>query len=260
MTGLSEPLRTDVALKQSRSLDVVVLLARAYEQRLGVAASPSRTASWSSSKPWSTMTLATSSVGSVQPSVPTWSTVTKKFSPAEIADRRKKGLCFKCDEYFVLGHGDICKQLFTIELIDNAGEAEAPTISLHALTRIQPCSGRTMQVMVFINGAQLSALLDSGSTHNFVDSSATMRAGLALMPQSGLRIAVANGDRVSSPDCCRDLCITIGGEPFSLDCYSLDLGSFDMVLGVQWLKSLGPILWDFSKRTIAFICNGHRVL
>jgi hypothetical protein len=37
---------------------------------------------------------------------------------------------------------------------------------------------------------------------------------------------------VSSPGCYRDLCITIGCEPFSLDCYSLDLGSFDMVLGV----------------------------
>jgi hypothetical protein len=32
-----------------------------------------------------------------------------------------------------------------------------------------------------------------------------------------------------------------------------------MVLNVQWLESLGLILWDFAKRTIVFIQNRHRV-
>jgi hypothetical protein len=167
---------------------------------------------------------------------------------------------FKCDEQFIPGHRDVCKQLFTIELIDAGDEEAAPTISLHALTGIQPRSSRTMQVMVLINGTHLSTLLDSGSTHNFVDSTTATQAGLALTKQSSLHVAVGNGDRVPSPGCCRDLHISIGGEPFSINCYSLDLGSFDMVLGVQWLESLGPILWDFGKRTITFIRNGHRVL
>jgi hypothetical protein len=38
------------------------------------------------------------------------------------------------------------------------------------------------------------------------------------------------------------------------------LGSYDMVLGVQWLESLGPMLCDFANRTIAFMRNGHHVL
>jgi hypothetical protein len=33
-----------------------------------------------------------------------------------------------------------------------------------------------------------------------------------------------------------------------------------MVLGVQWLESLGPILWDFGCRSMAFVRNRHRVL
>jgi hypothetical protein len=33
-----------------------------------------------------------------------------------------------------------------------------------------------------------------------------------------------------------------------------------MVLGVQWLQSLGPILWDFASRTMAFVRDGHRVV
>jgi hypothetical protein len=48
-------------------------------------------------------------------------------------------------------------------------------------------------------------------------------------------------------------------EQFQLDCYGLALDSFDMVLNVQWLEFLGPILWDFTRRTITFIRDGHEV-
>jgi hypothetical protein len=36
--------------------------------------------------------------------------------------------------------------------------------------------------------------------------------------------------------------IFIGSEPFSIDLYELPLGDYDMVLGVQWLGTLGPLL------------------
>jgi hypothetical protein len=48
----------------------------------------------------------------------------------------------------------------------------------------------------------------------------------------------------------------IAGESFHIDCYGLTLASFDMVLGAQWLESLGPILSDFSHRIMAFVQDG----
>jgi hypothetical protein len=33
-----------------------------------------------------------------------------------------------------------------------------------------------------------------------------------------------------------------------------------MVLGTQWLESLGPILWDFCCGTLAFVWNGHHII
>jgi hypothetical protein len=71
---------------------------------------------------------------------------------------------------------------------------------------------------------------------------------------------VANDDCVTSLSCCRDLSVSIGNEQFILNCYGLPIGSYDMVLGVQWLESLGPMLWDFTSGTIAFVRNGHHVL
>jgi hypothetical protein len=80
--------------------------------------------------------------------------------------------------------------------------ADDPTISLHALIGIQPRSGCTMQLPVVINKVVLIALLDSGLTHNFVDIEAATRAGMTLQGRASLRVAVANGDRITSPGSC----------------------------------------------------------
>lgn len=89
-----------------------------------------------------------------------------------MADRKCQGLCFNCDEKFTLAHE--CKQLLHIEFVnemvgsedEDPGEEPNPEISLHALTGIN--TGCTMQLEVTVGGALLMALVDSGSTHNFM--------------------------------------------------------------------------------------------
>jgi hypothetical protein len=115
-----------------------------------------------------------------------------------------------------------------------------------------------MQFRVAINGACLLMLLESGSTHNLIDTKVAARVGIILFEHGDLRVAVANNDRLTSPGCCRAMSVSITGEEFSIDCYGWTLGSYEMVLGVHGLESLGPILWYFSRRTMAFTRNGHR--
>lgn len=40
--------------------------------------------------------------------------------------------------------------------------------------------------------------------------------------------------------------ISIAKEDFVIDLYEIPLGRYDVVLGTQWLATLGPILWDFG--------------
>lgn len=40
---------------------------------------------------------------------------------------------------------------------------------------------------------------------------------------------------------------------------TLPLDRFDMVLGVQWLKALAPILWDFKSLTMCFGVEGRQI-
>jgi hypothetical protein len=263
ITGLGDPLRLDVALQQPSSMDDVVIFARAYEQRLasremgsqyttrGVGRTGARYA------PQQGVSSSSASSGTASATPAKSSPTVVRLSPMEIAQRRKDNKCFHCDEFFTNGHKQECKQLFVIEVL-NTEEEEAnhgptttePTISISALTGIHPRKGRTMQVFVTIYGTVLRALLDSGSTHNFMDSEAATRVGIVFSGHVGLSVAVANGDRVARTGSCTNLKIFIASDAFTIDCYGLSLGSYDMVLGVQWLKSLGPVLWDFKNRTV----------
>jgi hypothetical protein len=97
------------------------------------------------------------------------------------------------------------------------------------------------------------------STHNFIDTDKAVEVGVVLLGARGLRVAVAHGDRLTSLGCCHAMKMMVHNEAFHIDCYDLTLGSYDMVLEVQWLESLGLILWDFSHDTQAFVRNGHHV-
>jgi hypothetical protein len=53
--------------------------------------------------------------------------------------------------------------------------------------------------------------------------------------------------------------VDIKGKNFVMNCYTLPLEGFDVILGVQWLKSLGPIVWNFAALTWVFLRQGRSV-
>ncbi|WVZ51236.1 hypothetical protein U9M48_002397 [Paspalum notatum var. saurae] len=89
----------------------------------------------------------------------------------------------------------------------------------------------------------LWALVDSGSTHNFINQDVARTLSLLITPRPGLSVCVANRDRVVSAGVCAATPMLIHDELFLIDCYVLALDGFDVVLGVQWLKTLeaGPL-------------------
>ena len=116
-----------------------------------------------------------------------------------------------------------------------------------------------MLLSVAIQGECLLALLDTGSTHNFLQGDIMRRLGLQPAGGEHLRVTVANGDRLPCTGVARNVPISIEGKAFSITCVGLNLGCFDCILGVDYLRTLGAILWDFEAMTMAFWCDGRRV-
>ena len=57
---------------------------------------------------------------------------------------------------------------------------------------------------------------------------------------------------------CRKFSWRLQGNDFYADVLLIPLGSCDMVLGVQWLSTLGTIQWSFQTLHMEFYFNNKR--
>jgi hypothetical protein len=121
----------------------------------------------------------------------------RRLSAAEQAERRHLGLCFNSDEKYSRGHNRFCKRIFFVDGVEiddaaDAGDREAPCFLLQAVAGMPMAD--TMQLAVVLGAASLVALLDSGSTHNFISEEAARRSGLPLRQRPCLTAMVTNGE------------------------------------------------------------------
>lgn len=135
-----------------------------------------------------------------------------------------------------------------------------PDISPRALIGVRVLGIRTIKVQARVGSESLVALLDSDSTHSFIDMSVMHHVSVRLTRCSSLSVTIINGDRISPPSKYPSQRVTIGEEALNIDLYILPLDGFDLVLGIHWLTTLGPALWDFVNMTFCFGFGGKRVL
>jgi len=194
----------------------------------------------------------------------------RRLSQEEMAERRRQGLCFNCNEKYSRGHNRFCRRIFFVDGVEidvgedavqaadaQAAEGDAPFFSLQALAGVPVAD--TMQVTVGLGPASLVALLDSGSTHNFISEAAALRTGLPLQQGPRLTAMVANGERVTCVGVIRAAPLTIEGVVYPADLFVMPLAGYDVVLGTRWLGELGTIAWDLRGRRLSFQRQGRTV-
>jgi hypothetical protein len=135
-------------------------------------------------------------------------------------------------------------------IADDGSSDDDLQISVNAITGI--VAPMTMHLHVEVAGTATRALVDFGSTHCFVADAAACRLGLTPVPRPGLTIGVANDDRIPSSGFCPAVPFCIANEDFTCDFFATPLGEYEVVLKYQWLRTLGPILWDFDKLSMPF--------
>jgi len=70
---------------------------------------------------------------------------------------------------------------------------------------------------------------------------------------------VGNGEELQCNQVCMDVSVYIQKHNFMVDFHVLPIRGADVVLGVQWLKSLGPVLTDYTSLTMKFIYGGKLI-
>lgn len=102
-------------------------------------------------------------------------------------------------------------------------------------------------------------LIDTSSTHNFLDTSVAAETGILTQSIQPLRVAVVGGNTMWSSKKCMGLRWASHGTCFETDVYLLPLAGFDMVLGMQWLRTLEVIQLDCANLSMVFNWRGHRI-
>lgn len=130
-------------------------------------------------------------------------------------------------------------------------------ISLHALKGLT--NSKIIKVGGKVHNCKLMVLIDSGSTHNFLDEGTTKRMGCKLIDTQPLSVTVANNNKVMSKSACVGFCWEMHGEEFEVDLLLLKPGGCDIVLGVDWMKIVSPISFDFNKMEVTFEKDGRKM-
>jgi hypothetical protein len=271
LSGLKDEVRLPLWMLNPRTLVAAFGLAKLQEEYLSSTRRPVRLySSYSSTKQLPGSSSSSSSSASPSSVVPI-----QKLSPVQMKERRDKGLCYNCDEKWNPAHKCKPPKLFLMHGCDSFSEekleevfyedsldwgdhtvdpivteAADPEISLHAI--VGSVSPNTMRLVGSLRNQRVVILLDSGSTHNFLDPTVLRRAPLSVAVGVTLKVRVANGATVESEGLCQSVSLTLQGHSFTTDFYLIPLAGCDVVLGVAWLRTLGPILWDFTLMTMAF--------
>jgi hypothetical protein len=83
--------------------------------------------------------------------------------------------------------------------------------------------------------------------------------GLTIEPRPRLTAMVANGERVACLGVLRQAQVDISGLVFCVDLFVMPLAGHNVILGTLWMGTLGPIVWDFNARAMAFQWEGRNV-
>nr|GMD82510.1 Transposon Ty3-G Gag-Pol polyprotein [Ipomoea batatas]GME15449.1 Transposon Ty3-G Gag-Pol polyprotein [Ipomoea batatas]GME19231.1 Transposon Ty3-G Gag-Pol polyprotein [Ipomoea batatas] len=196
----------------------------------------------------------------------------RKYTSAEIWERRDKGLCFHCDKKYSVGHR--CKGRFLVLIGDDEDEAiEVEPIAADGVfdeevisgdvsmlnTMSGPGSPRSLRLVGKIKSSPCVVLIDSGSTHNFITPAIVEKLQLPTKAIKPFKVYIGNGDTLGCQLVCPSVEICMQGFTFTVDLQVLRIVGPDVVLGVQWLQSLGSVTHDYSEMIMTFQVGSKKV-
>jgi hypothetical protein len=196
-----------------------------------------------------------------------------------MVERQLKGLCYNCDDKYFQGHKCKEQNIFMAISEDISEEdVETPLVSESPeITNITPPSNpaevepmislntfigffapQTLKLIGYIKHQKVMFLVDSGSTHNFIHCRIAQETHCYIHVVNNFQIMIANGGSIKCGWHYENVCLQIGDYHLKSHMFAIDMRGCDIVLGRDWLRTLGPILMDFKALTMQFDHKGHQ--
>lgn len=146
-----------------------------------------------------------------------------------------------------------------IDTFEDENEVVTELMELSFSSYLALSSPTTTKIWGKIEKTWVMVLLYSGATHNFLDPSVATKLNLAPQQGANLDIIWGIGIAVCSAGVCHQVPFTLQQVNDVADFILLELGKVDMVLGIQWLRTLGKCAMDWETHEMSFTFKGQRV-
>ena len=129
-------------------------------------------------------------------------------------------------------------------------EDDSPQISLAAITGIsQP---QTLKNKGHIKNNNITVVIDSGSTHNFVNVNLAKVFNLFIRLVPNMKVMVADGKKIDNVGKCHKVKLQMQEYNLESNFFAVPIGGVDVVLGIQWLQTLGTYSANHQEHFIEF--------
>eukprot|EP00253_Pinus_taeda_P032580 PITA_32580 len=199
-----------------------------------------------------------------------------RLKPQQLEEKIAKGLCYNCDSKYTKGHKCAEKKLFYIDCEEEEEKEQEMskeedilqeqsldeeqmnlTISCNGLAGIT--TPQTIKIEGQIKKKKVIVFIDSGTTHNFIHYKVEKELNCFLYPAPECQVMVLNGGTINCSGKCHNIKLSMGEYVLTIPMLSIPMGGADVVLGVQWLQSLGTIAFNFQELFIKFSMEGKEV-
>lgn len=110
----------------------------------------------------------------------------------------------------------------------------------------------------FIADIPIAVFIDCGAAMNFLNPAIIHKLGLPITTPSPLKFTTASGHTLSPMGMAENITVRIQDYTFTDSFLLLPVAGCDLVLGAQWLDSLGFIGWHFLDKVMVFVIDGKR--
>ncbi|KAG7552546.1 Retrotransposon gag domain [Arabidopsis thaliana x Arabidopsis arenosa] len=273
LTGLENDTQVNVKMFQPQTIQQCFLIGKLYER-----AHPKKNNvnTWSGAK-WSGSASQSKGILSSKPE-PDHKTVLltsmerpkdtttqphKVLSTKDMSKQRDQKLCYFGDEKYKNPRFGAEEDGGELEEV-HAKKVELEETGVIAHISVKAVSGvsdyRMMRVKGSYENQVLYIIIDLDSTHNFMDPKVAEKLKCDLKPASMARVSVADGRMLRVDAKIDRFQWEFRGTQFQADLMVIPLRGCDMVLGVQWMETLGPITCDFKKLEMQFRLGHKKVL
>lgn len=274
INGLKRDIRAQVCVMGPRTLDQAMDLALKIEEKLNPSTSKQtslKSGTTTTSFKFIPLSVASPNFGGKSTKIKSGTSLAVSKPFAEIRrlsekdlHEKSKGLCFRCDGKWQVGHRCPRKELSIMLALDDDEEEELDPDPVELERPTEVCLNsvmgltkpKTMKMLGLLQNQEVVVMIDPRATHNFISINTVEKLRLPVTATGGFGVALGNDITVQGNGECKAITLQLQGLRVQEDFLPLTLGNSDLILGVQWLEKLGPVTTNRRTQLMNFTVDG----